>query len=147
MTLKTSQRHSHESLCRFFFFPLGTLPDLEKLVPNEEQKECNCCQENASVTTHPRTSQWGFSLQILLQAHLKSMIRNNSDSIFLQTSIPHCQDWGSPFKACCGCQGRNEHMERNREVQLTSVTFSVGESFAPGKDVQIGLGCVFSSGF
>lgn len=44
-------------------------------------------------------------------------------------------------------QGGNEPIKRSRELELTSVTFSVEESFAPGKDVQIGLGCMFSSGF
>lgn len=43
-------------------------------------------------------------------------------------------------------QGGIEHVKRSRLLELTSVAFSAEESFAPGKDVQIGLGCVFSSG-
>jgi len=44
-------------------------------------------------------------------------------------------------------QAGNEHIKRSRVLELTSVTLSTEESFAPGKDVRIGLGCMFSSGF
>lgn len=70
---------------------------------------------------------------------------------FVQSYISHCQHWDSPFDTCCGSQlssqGGNENIKRSRVLELTSVAFSAEESFAPGKDVQIGLGCVFSSGF
>lgn len=151
---KISQRCSHEPLSSWditFFFSLGTLPDLEKLVPSEKQKGCICCQENASVATHPRISQRGFRAQIPLQAHLKCLMRNYFDSpscrvtfLTASTGILHLIPIvGLSSLPQCG----NEHIKRSRVLELTSVAFSAEESFAPGKDVQIGLGCVFFSGF
>jgi len=44
-------------------------------------------------------------------------------------------------------QGGSVSIKRSRALELTSVALPAKESFAAGEDVQIGLGCVFSSGF
>lgn len=38
----------------FFILSLGTLPDLEKLVPSEKQGGWICCQEITAKKTHPK---------------------------------------------------------------------------------------------
>lgn len=106
-----------------------------------------------SITTPPRISQRGFRPQVPLQAYLKSLMMSYFDSpscrvvfltaIFLTGILRFIPIVGLSSLP----DGGNEHIKRNRGLELTSVTFSAEESFAPGKDVQIGLGCVFSSGF
>lgn len=83
-------------------------------------------------------------------AHLESLMSNDFNHLCAVTFLTVCMRILHliPMVGLSSLpQGGSERGRRRRALELTSVALSREESFAWGKDVQIGLGCLFSSGF